>query len=297
MEKNLIEEKKIDMINVSESFISYLDVSELTIESYKQGISAFYDYMKENNIQNPTRIDFKGFREELKANKSINTTNTYLTAVRGLFKYLKANDIYENITDNVKNVKTSGIPTRQVLSKEECKIIYNSLTDLREKAIFSLAITTGLRANEIALAKIDNIKEYNGEIVLFVKCKKREDEKEYVKLSNQVLNDIKNYIGNRNNGYIFVSTSNHNNNNGVTNKTIRLIVKNIFKRFGYDNDGFSVHSIRRSFATISYNEGADIVSIQSVLHQKSVATTRRYIQQTIRDNNKLEYNVSDMILG
>ena len=52
------------------------------------------------------------------------------------------------------------------------KEIYNSLTDKREKCMFGLMVVTGLRANEVALAKLDNIKLYNGEVVLFVKCKK-----------------------------------------------------------------------------------------------------------------------------
>ena len=145
--------------------------------------------------------------------------------------------------------------------------------------------------------KIENIKEYNGEIVLFVKCKKRDDESEYVKLSPQVLNDINDYIGQRTNGYIFVSTSNNNNGGGVTNTTIRRTIKSILKRFGIEEDGFSCHSLRRSMATISYNGGADIVQIQQVLHQHSLNTTRRYIQQCTRDNNKLEYKVADAILG
>ena len=72
--------------------------------------------------------------------------------------------------------------------------------------MFSLLITTGLRGIEVARAKIEDIKIHNGEVVLWVQCKKHDSKDEYAKLSNQVLEDIKNYIGNRTNGYIFVST-------------------------------------------------------------------------------------------
>lgn len=47
----------------------------------------------------------------------------------------------------------------------------------------------------------------------------------------------------------------------------------------------------------NYKECANIVDIQQVLHQKSIATTRRYINNVTRNNNKLEYKVSDLILG
>lgn len=297
MINEVLTKKNINFGEVQEDFLTYLDVEKGSSKTYKCGIVNFLNYLNENNIKNPTRNDLRAFREELKISKSINTINNYLTATRLFFKYLEANHLYEDITKGIKSLKCSSIPKSEVLSEQQCKKIYNSLTDLREKCIFSLAITTGLRANEIANAKIENLKFYNNELVLFVKCKKRDDESEYVKVSNLVLNDIKNYIGERTSGYIFISTSNNNNGGGVSNKTIRLIVKNIFKRFGIEKDWVSCHTLRRTMATISYNSGANIVDIQQVLHQKSIATTRRYINNVTRNNNKLEYKVSDLILG
>lgn len=295
--KNNIMISNINFNNTMEDFITYLDVNEETLRCYKEGIKKFLEYLGSIGVKQPTRNDIRSFRETLSTTNSIYTVNSYLTALRRFFDYLEDNNLYTNITRNIKSLKTSDIPVRQTLNVEECKKIYRELSDKREKLIFGLAITTGLRANEIALAKIENIKSYNGDIVLFVKCKKRDDESEYVKLSKEVLEDIKSYIGNRDNGYIFVSTSNNNNGGGLTNTSIRNIIKSIFKRFGYDSKGFSCHSLRRSMATISYESGADIVKIQQVLHQKSIATTRRYIQQTTRNNNKLELQLSSQLLG
>ena len=292
----LIEINRNNIINIQKDFIEYLDVSELSLKSYLDGINHFIQFLEKNSIKQPTRQDFKNFREYLKKNMTTNSVNTYLTSNRCLFKYLELNGIYPNITKDVKSIRTSNIPIRQTLTQEKCKEIYTSLTDKREKVIFGLVITTGLRANEVALAKIENIKMYNNEMVLFVKCKKRDDENEYVKLSQEVINDILEYIEQRTDGYIFVSTSNRNKGYGITNKSVRLIIKNILKRFGIDEYGFSCHSLRRTMATISYLNGADIVAIQQVLHQKSISTTKRYIQQTVRDSNKLEYNLSNLLL-
>lgn len=295
--KNEIRLNTIDFNTATEDFVTYLDVNEETLRCYKEGIKKFLEYLKKIEVRYPTRNDVRSFREYLSKEHSIYTVNGYLTAIRRFFDYLEDNNLYENITRSVKSLKTSNIPVRQTLTEEQCKELYKNLTDKREKAIFSLAITTGLRANEIALAKIENIKMYNGEVVLFVKCKKRDDESEYVKLSKQVLNDIYDYLENRTEGYIFVSTSQNNLGGGLSTTSIRSIVKDIFRRFGYDEKGFSCHSLRRSMATLSYNAGADIVQIQQVLHQKSLTTTRRYIQQSVRDQNKLELEISNRILG
>ena len=295
--KNEIKLNTINFSEATEDFITYLDVNEETLRCYKEGIKKFLGYLKNIEVKYPTRNEIRSFREYLAKEHSIYTVNGYLTALRRFFAYLEDNNLYENITKSIKSLKTSSIPVRQTLSEEECKRIYKSLTDKREKLIFSLAVSTGLRANEIALAKIENIKIYNGEVVLFVKCKKRDDESEYVKLSDEVLNDINNYIENRTNGYIFISTSNNNNGGGLTNTSIRNIVKGIFRRFGYDEKGFSCHSLRKSMATISYLNGSDIYEIKQVLHHRTIATTQRYINAITRDQNKTEQKVSKLLFS
>lgn len=280
-----------------ESFIDYLDVDDLTLKAYKVGINALFEYLKGKSIKTPNRNDIIAFRDMLRANYSSNTVNTYMIAVRALFKYLEIHKLYKNICVDIKGAKYDNTPKKEILSIEQAQNIYKNLTDLREKALFGLLITTGLRGIEVARAMIEDIRVHNGEIVLWIQCKKHDSKDEYVKLSQQVLRDIYNYIGDRKEGYIFTSTSHNNNGGGVTTKTLRLIIKDIFKRFGLDRDTFSLHSTRRSSATFMYEQGADIHSIQQVLHHKSNVTTTRYINALTRNNNKNEYIVSDTILG
>lgn len=279
------------------NFIDYLDVDDKTLKAYKVGIRALFNYMELHGIKQPTRDDIIGFRNMLRETYSTNTTNTYMIAVRSLFKYLEIHKLYPNITTDIKGAKYSNTPKKQVLSLEQTKMIYNSLTDLREKCLFSLLITTGLRGIEVQRARIEDIKIYNNEIVLWIQCKKHDTKDEYVKLSSQVIEDIKNYIGNRTSGSIFISTSNENKGNGISTTSIRKIIKNIFKRFDLDSETFSLHSCRRSSATLMYELGQDIYSIQQVLHHKSINTTNRYINSVTRNNNKGEYIVSNAIFG
>lgn len=278
-----------------ETFIDYIDVSNKTIESYKNGLKSLFDYLELNNITNPNRNDIKAYRDYLLTVSSANTVNSYMTAVREFFKYLKTVGVYENIAQDIKGAKTSLTPKKQVLSEEKVKEIYNSLTDKREKALFGLLITTGLRGIEVSNALIEDIKYHNGEIVLWVQCKGHLSKDEYVKIPEQVFEDIKAYANGRTNGFIFVGNGNKNNGNGLTTKTIRLIIKSIFKRFGLDSDGFSLHSTRRTFSTIAYNNGADIYSIQQVLHHKNISTTTIYLKSADRNKNNTELQVSNCL--
>lgn len=286
-----------ELESYTESFIKYLDVDDKTLKSYRVGIRALMQFLNDNGIKNPVRDDIIAFRDYLRENYSSNTVNAYMIAVRALFKYLEIHEKYKNITVDIKGAKYSQVPKKQVLSQEQAKEIYSSLTDIRERCLFSLLISTGLRGIEVQRANIEDIKIYNGEVVLWVHCKQREEKNEYVKLSSQVLEDIKNYIGNRTNGPIFISTSNNSYGEAISTTSIRKMIKDIFKRFGLDSDTFSLHSMRRSCATIMYELGQDIYSIQQVLHHKSINTTNRYINTVTRNNNKGEYIVSNAIFN
>ena len=280
-----------------ESFIDYLDVDDKTLKVYKNGINCFNNYLQENGIKNPNRDSVIGFRNMLRETYSSNTVNSYMISVRALFKYLEIHGLYKNIAVDIKGAKYDTTPKKEILSLEQMQTIYNDLGDLRERSLFGLMISTGLRVCEIATANIEDIKLYNNEIVLFVLGKKRDSKCDYVKLSNQVINDLQDYIGNRTSGSIFISTSNENYGLGLSTVSLRKIIKNIFKRYGLDKDTLSCHSLRRSFAVVSYETGNSIYDIQQVLRHQNISTTTRYLKQVDRDKNKTEYNVANAIFG
>lgn len=298
--KDLIENVNVltssNLQDYEENFIDYLDVDDLTLRTYKVGIENFKEYLKANGIKVPTRNDIITYRNYLRENYEDNTVNTYMVALRRLFKYLKIHNLFEDLTVDIKGARYTSTPKKQVLTQEQATAIYQSLTDKREKALFGLLITTGLRGIEVARAKIEDIKIHNGEVVLWVQCKKHDSKDEYVKLSQEVMNDLADYIGDRKDGSIFISTSNNNKGKGVATKTLRREIKRIFGRFGLTEDTFSLHSTRRTCATIMYNNGVPLKDIQDILHHKVSTTTQRYINAVTRDNNKGEYIASSIIL-
>lgn len=286
-----------ELESYTESFIKYLDVDDKTLKAYRVGIRALMQFLNDNGIKNPVRDDIIAFRDYLRENYSSNTVNSYMIAVRALFKYLEIHNRYKNITVDIKGARYANTPKKEVLSLEQMKDIYSNLIDARERALFGLMVSTGLRICEVSTALIEDIRYHNGEIVLFILGKKRDSKCEYVKLSNQVLEDLKKYIGNRTNGPIFISTSNNSIGKAMSTTSLRKTIKDIFKRFGIDKDTVSCHSLRRSFAVASYETGSSIYDIQQVLHHANIQTTTRYLRQVDRDKNKTEYNVANAILG
>jgi len=54
------------------------------------------------------------------------------------------------------------------------------------------------------------------------------------------------------------------------------IIKKEFELAGLGNEGFSAHKLRHTTATLMYQNGTDIRTIQALLGHESLATTQIY---------------------
>lgn len=285
-----------------QKFFQYLDVaSEQTIKTYYNGITNFLLYIKDNQVINPNREDIISWKVQLKEKTSASTVNTWLVGVKRFFKFLSLYGLYPNIAEDIKGYRISTTPKKNILTEEQIKLIYNnleqdnSLQSKRNKALYSLLITTGLRGIEVSNARIKDLRLVDGEHCLFVKGKGHTEYDEYVKVADNVYQNLLDYIGDRKDGYIFISESNHNKGKQVTTKTIRTIIKAIFKENGINDDTISLHATRRTFACESYKLGQSIYEIQQVLRHRSVVTTQRYLREADRHNNHSENLVASIL--
>lgn len=283
---------------LEKDFLNYIDVSTKTQKTYQNGLNAFYEYICTNDIKNPSREDILGFRGYIKEHLSVSTVNTYMIGLRNFFKWLEYKGIYKNITENVKGLKISNSHRKESLTQDQCQKILENVKDTREKIIFLLATTCGLRANELVNIKLEDFKIKQDKICLYVLGKGRDFKEDFVVIPEKLYNYIQDYIQEYNIiDYLFVSNSNNNNNGKLTTKTIRLIVKNMFKRVGIVGNEYSLHSCRHSFATMAIRNGQDIREVSQALRHKSLSTSMIYIHDLERIDNTCSNSVSNLILG
>lgn len=279
-------------------FLNYIDVKDKTVETYKIALKQFCSYLQENNIKTPTREDIIEYREILKQNVKPNTVNSYLIAIRNLYDYLEYEGITKNITKNIKGMSVGNEHKRNALNEEQCKKILDNALNDREKIIFLLGVVCGLRANEIVNIQINDFKEKDGKICLYVLGKARDYKEDFVVVPNDLFELIKKYVEeNRITNYLLVSNSNHNHNGKLTTKTIRLIVKNMFKRVGIVGEEYVFHSCRHSFATFSLKNGIDIREVSQAMRHKSISTTLVYSHDLEKINNKCSNSISNILLS
>lgn len=294
----IIEMKGLCLQDLKDRYLEYIDVSENTIKTYNIGLLQFFNYLQDKDIKNPTREDIINFREYLKTVHKPTTVNSYMIAIRNFFSWLEYEGITRNITKNIKGMNVGNEHKRNALTVEQCKKVLDNVKDLREKVLFVLITSCGIRANEIVNIRLQDFKEKNGTTCLYLLGKARDYKQDYVIITHEVIDLLKQYIIEYNiYDYLFVSNSNHNKNGKLTTKTVRLIIKQMFQRAGIVGDEYSCHSLRHTFATLSIKSGEDIREVSQALRHKNLQTTMIYLHDLEMINNKCSSAVAGALLG
>ena len=193
-EKENLIERETNYQNLIDRFVSYIDVSENTMITYKRSLKQFFRYLKNNNIINPTRDDILGFKEYLKENNKPNTVNLYLASVKNFYKWLEYENITKDITKNIKSIKMSKNHIKRGLSREEIKKILDRCKNTREELLVKLMITCALRTNEVVNIRLEDFYIESGVVLLKVLGKGRNGIKQdIVKIDNRIYDLIKKY--------------------------------------------------------------------------------------------------------
>ena len=271
---------------IVKNYLEYIDVTQKSIETYKEGLKSFFCYMKSSGINNPTRQDIIDYRDGLMdKGLSLSTVNTYLISIRNFFKWLEYEDLYKDISKNIKGVTVSREHKREALTKEQIELVLSNAKDIREKIIFLLGLCCGCRANEICNIQIKDFVKKGDKILLYLLGKGRDGKVDYVVVDNSLYELIKEYINEYNIIDYLITSTYKSDGSKVTNKTIRFIVKQMLRRVGIDSELYSCHSLRHSFATLNLLEGKNIREVSKAMRHKNISTTEIYAHDIEQRNN------------
>jgi len=302
---------KYDMDEKIKEYIEFLDLKEISKESYKKQLIKYNEYLEAQNITDPNRSVILAYKEFLVKEKlSSASIQKALVVLKGFYKYLKLNGIDEDITYAVKGVKVATTYKRQPLTEEDIKkVIHNArkkATDLKGKrnlAILAILFTTGLRAIEVERADIEDIDIVGDGYVLYIQGKGRDDKDNFVKLTNDVYQILLSYLEQRNSenfqdrgNPLFITFKRDKTEIRMKTAVIRTMVKDSFRAIGLDSRAFSAHSTRHSFATLSLIQGASILEVKESLRHSSITSTQIYSHLVEKMKSGTNELVSNAIL-
>ncbi len=274
------------MKELIDSYLIYLDkelnYSDDTIDNYRRDLNNYCDYLNKNNIsyKKITKLeilDYLKYLDDIKLNnKSI---SRHLSSLRSFYNYLvEIKELDSNIFKRIKNPKVEKkLPN--YLSINEVEELLNSINEntkeeIRDKCLFELMYSTGMRVSEVSDLKVKNINLSDNTIRVLGK-----GSKERIVFYGEYFKDIINkYFKVRDKFLIKGNIDNlfiNKNGDKLSRESITYIVNKIERKSGI-NHKISPHILRHSFATHLLDNGADIRSVQELLGHENLDTTEIY---------------------
>jgi integrase/recombinase XerD len=261
------------------------NLSDNTVNSYKNDISAFLSFAEENKIKDLSEIKYEHFFSFFKLLSKLGLTSKtaarYYSSLKSFFNYLLNNDYIKS--NPVEKLETPKLEKKlpQVLTINEIdKILAQPKTDdklgLRDRAMLELFYACGTRVSELIDLKISSL-FFDEEIIrVFGKGSKER----LVPIGRSAVKWIKDYLiksrpllENKNKSSNFVFLNNHGG------KLTRMGVWKIIDRYAKEahiNKEVHPHTFRHSFATHLLEGGADLRAVQEMLGHADISTTQIY---------------------
>ena len=303
---------KVALSDWADRWVRYLDVAPRSVQTYSSNLKQFLIWLAKNGITQPTREDIIGFRDDLiQKNHRPSTVQGAMAAVRLFFEFCEVSGVYKNVAKHVKSPKLDKGHKHDYLTSDQSKELLatceepeNQEQSLRDKAILSVMLTTGLRTISIVSADFGDISKIGDATVLFYLGKGHTEKGTYVKLTAPVEHAIRKYLAVRGksgeikeNEPLFTSISNRNKNGRMTTKAIRMMIKTRLRNIGIDNRRVSAHSLRHTAATLNLLAGGSLEETQAMLGHSNITVTQIYAHNISRINSKSEQRVSDLIFS
>ncbi len=261
------------------------NLSDNTIESYKNDISALFRFLEDFKIEDPSDIRsghlISFFKELFNIGISSSSAARYYSSIKGFLnyllgcKYIKDNPIEKVPTPKLAKHLPPVLSVNEIdsiLSKPDIK----DKLGLRDKAILETFYACGLRVSELINLKLSDLFFEEEIIRAFGKGSKerlipiggsaREWVTNYLKHSRPLLQKKM-----KSENYLFL--------NGRGTKLSRMgvwkIVERYVKEAGIEKE-VHPHTFRHSFATHLLEGGADLRAVQEMLGHADISTTQIY---------------------
>ena len=293
-EIEIIQPLKIE--SLVDSFIQAQDVKLSSKELYRRTLKQYFNWIDTKNyllseIARPQLLEYKD--ELLNSGMSSLTVGSYITSVRRFYEWAEANKFYPNVAKGIKTPKRKQQFKKQPLLPEQATALLNFYQDkaLRDYAIITLLLRTGLRTIEVIRANIEDITFKGSQRVLLVHGKGRDEKDNFVLLTEKAYQPIAEYLATRgkvnSSEPLFTSSSNNSKGDRLTTRTISYIAKEGLKAIGLDERSFTAHSLRHTTAVNILRGGGSLEQAQFTLRHSNPATTQIYTA-TLNEERRLQ---------
>jgi len=270
----------MDDLKKLEAEIRLRGFSSNTIKTYLYYNKQFLDFVKKKP-EEVVEDDIKSFIAKKLSEK---TSAKSIVLIRAALKFFYDEILKKNIV-TLKTPKVSRIlPT--VLTRDEVKMLIESIDNEKHKLIVKLLYSSGLRLSELVNLKVGDLEL--DESIGWVRKGKGAKDRLFI-ISPKLVEELKEFVKERKESdYLFVGKRGK-----MSARNVQKIVALARKKAGI-NKQVHVHTLRHSFATHLLESGVDIRRIQELLGHSNLNTTQIYTHVSTGELKKIKSPLDEL---
>lgn len=245
-------------------------LSELTLRNYRYNLGKLLMYFNKP-LSTITTADIKMFMYANGEGKQQNSLNSFMIPIKLFFAWCQNEEfIVKNPCATIKPVKEPK-RMRKALTVEEVEVVRDSLTEVREKAIFEFLISSGCRVGEVINVKIADVDFASKTLLVIGKGNKQRR----VYFTERCKIALKNYLKSRSDQEPWLFVGDRKPHKQLGTRALQMIVDKMRDKSGLE---FKLHPhiFRHTFATMALNSGMKMEIVQAILGHEDMATTGIY---------------------
>jgi len=248
-------------------------LSPLTLEGYELDLKIFAEKVKKKTYE-ITPADIRVYLGEL-SNLKMSTIGKKLSVLKSFFGWLASEEIIpRDPTSKLKPPKTEKrLP--KALTIEELEMLRESCDTVRQRAFIEVLYATGCRLSEVYQLDKSDINQQSMSCLVVGKGNKQRE----VYFSFKAMYHLNKYLSTRIDDCDALMVTERKPHRRLSKRAIQREIKEIAKKAGLA-DKVSPHVLRHTFATLTLNNGAELVAVQELLGHSSPETTLRYARIT-----------------
>lgn len=260
--------------------------NSMTVAAYRKAIFVFYNVVRDMPQSKITDEYIGNYLMDLGEKKD------KAEAIQA-GKALKL--FYDVIFGRKLSIKSTGEAKEQklpeILSREEVKKIFYTVTNIKHKSLLLLIYNSGLRISEAINLKVDDLDLEK--CTIKVSDKNEDGEDRVLALSPNIIDYLKRYfVKSKPENVLFPGEK----GKPYSSRNVQLFFQAALKKTGIEKSA-TVHTLRHSYAVHALEAGMDIHLLQYILGHRFLQTTSIYNQMANVDVSKFRNPIQDINLN
>ncbi|WP_321283847.1 tyrosine-type recombinase/integrase [uncultured Vibrio sp.] len=229
------------------------------------------------NIYEVSRTDINAFvAHEHERGLKINSVRGHLRSLYAFINYLIDKGLlpFDILRKKIRIKEPEVLP--KAIPAEDIALLLREIISTRDRALILLLLRTGMRIGELLQVKMTDIILPEKKILLFLGEKNFQGRVVYFNVD--AFHALQQWIAVRDvtQDYLFYSKGREQ----ISYVACWMVMKKALERAGLDHKGYSLHSLRHTFATDMLNAGMRLEVLQQLLGHKSIDITMRYARMS-----------------